>query len=92
MKKIFRFTAPDGEFVKWGEFDNNKKVLTIEVEKYTDDGDLIEKESIDFTLPEDLGLKSNWTIRSSTRTTRFKGNFSPEQTSAVQNKKEILTD
>lgn len=65
MKKIFKFVAPNGEYVKWGEFDEKMKILTFEVERYSEEGVLIGKSAIDAMLPEDFNINSEIKIVSS---------------------------
>ena len=59
MKKIFKFIAPNGEYVEWGEFDDKNRILTFEVKNFSDYGILIDTERVDLILPEnfDLDLK-----------------------------------
>lgn len=71
MKKIFKFIAPNGEYVTWGEFDGKQKIISFEVEKFNDEGILMEKEIMDFVLPENLGVNSKWEVRSSYRSSDF---------------------
>ncbi len=85
MKKIFKFTAPNGEIIKWGNFDDKKTVSSLVVDKFSDDGYLLETESIQFVLPEDIRNKSEWDILTSHRTVHY------DKEEETDNRK-ILTD
>ena len=94
MKKIFKFIGPNGEYVKWGEFDDKKHVLTFEVEEYYGDGVLSGKKTIDFILPEDFDLNSKLNIISSYRDNGFLRSVAPDQqiVDKAEDNREFLVD
>lgn len=66
MKKIIKFIAPNGEYVEWGNFDNSpSKQLCFEVKTFNDEGVLESVDSVEFRLPEKLGIESQWKVSSS---------------------------
>ena len=97
MKKIFKFIAPNGEYVEWGEFDKKKHIVALEVEKFFDDGVLAETQRLDFILPEDFKLGTELNIVSSYRRTGFGKTTAPDQDCLVdkaddEDPREILND
>ena len=94
MKKIFKFIGPNGEYVKWGEFNGEKQILTLEVEEYCDDGVLLGKKAIDFILPENIDMNSKLNIISSYENSGFLRSEAPDQqiVDKAEDNREFLAD
>lgn len=96
MKKVFKFIAPNGEYVEWGEFDDKKRIVTFEVKKFCDDGVLMETEQLDFILPEKFDLNSTLNIVSSYHGNGFRKIDVPDQKwreeDTQEDNRELLTD
>ena len=95
MKKIFKFIAPNGEYVEWGEFDDKKHIATFEVKKFFDNGVLMETEQVDFILPENFDLNTKLNITSSYRGNGFRTADAPDQSCLIdkaEDPRELLVD
>lgn len=96
MKKIYKFVAPNGEYVEWGVFDDKKRIVTLEVKTFSDDGVMGEKEEVDFILPETLDLNSKINFISSYKMNGFMKTDSPNQDATMDNAdndpREVLHD
>lgn len=65
MKRIVKFTAPNGEFIEWGEFDEKLKFCKLEIKEFDDDGKLHNTDSMEFSFPKELTIRSNLSVLSS---------------------------
>ena len=96
MKKILKFIAPNGDYVEWGEFDEKKRILTLEVKKFDEDGSLAETEQLDFMLPENFDLNSQISVISTCKVAGFRKTDAPEQGCLLdkvdEDQREVLTD
>lgn len=97
MKKIYNFIGPNGEYIEWGDFDDKKQIVTLEVKKFYDDGVFAEKEQVDFIIPDNFDLNFKPQIVSSYRQSSSVKTEAPDQSCLVDKEedkdtREFLTD